>query len=351
MLHARGPARLSVYAVADKFHKRALRTFLDAHPSLEEAGARWFPDDVLYWRWDAAASAALGLPANGGGGECFVFASTGVVAVWGLPSVQYDRAVLALLAPAAASPLDAGEVESDELQFQVSGSEQPSVSNDVITIAAGSLNTTAIKLAISHVRCVHDARRACRTCICADTKRERRAAVREREGRAASVLTQPIASSNRAQALAQSTKLALYEHRIMENVTRTAHIPHDLARTGAVHLSRTEILKLIGVLFTQKAEVNILSPLLDTPAYFWTAPDRLQALYKSLCVYLELESRVTVVNARLNVMEDMLGMLQDTVHARHSQKLEMIVIVLILVEVLVGCLQCAEMLGLIGKAS
>jgi hypothetical protein len=219
VLHARGPARLSVYAVADKFHKRALRTFLDAHPSLEEAGARWFPDDVLYWRWDAAASAALGLPANGGGGECFVFASTGVVAVWGLPSVQYDRAVLALLAPAAASPLDVGEVESDELQFQVSGSEQPSVSNDVITIAAGSLNTTAIKLAISHVRCVHDSQnkacirqtsqnkatssgmgltphgaaaaaaaaaacmirgRACRTCSCADNKPSHLPTVRRR---------------------------------------------------------------------------------------------------------------------------------------------------------------------------
>jgi uncharacterized Rmd1/YagE family protein len=140
-----------VYVVADKFHKRALRTFLDAHSELEDS--RWFPDDVLYWRWDVTSSAALGLPANGGGGECFVFASTGVVAVWGLPSPQYDRAVLTLLAPAAVSPLDAIEVESDELQFQVSGSEQPSVCNDVITIAAGSLNTTAIKLAISHVRC------------------------------------------------------------------------------------------------------------------------------------------------------------------------------------------------------
>lgn len=70
--------------------------------------------------------------------------------------------------------------------------------------------------------------------------------------------------------------LAHYERRVTENVRRTAHIPGDLARTGQVHLSRREILKLIGVLFTQKAEVNILSPLLDTPEFFWSSPDVLQ---------------------------------------------------------------------------
>ncbi len=284
-LAARGPARVSAHAVAHKFNKRSLRAFLDAHAHFAAAPAnqRWFPDDVLYFRWDTAASASLGLPLGSSGGECFVFAGTGMACFWGLACVSDERLLLARLLPAAIDPLAEEETESDELAFQLSGSEQPSVRNDVITIAAGSANTVAIKLAISH-------------------------------------------------ALAQSTKLAHYEHRIMENVTRTAHIPHDLARTGQVHLSRTEILKIIGTLFTQKAEVNILSPLLDTPAYFWTAPDALQALYKSLCVYLELDARVSIVNARLSVMEDMLNMLQNTVHARHSQKLELIVIVLILVE-------------------
>ena len=304
-LEGRGLTRLSVHAAAHAFNKRALRTLLlDAHPELEAAGARWFPDDVLYFKWDARASPALGLPCNSDGGEAFVFTGSGMVALWGLPSREHDAAVLELLASAAQAPLNAAETERDELQVKFSGSEQPSVRNDIITIAAASAsslaNAAAVKLSISH-------------------------------------------------ALAQSTMLAHYERRVMENVRRTAHIPHDLARTGNVNLSRREILKLIGVLFSQKAEINILSPLLDTPEMFWSAPDALQALYKSLCVYLELDARVAVVNARLNVMEDMLQVLQDTVHARHSQKLELIVIVLILVEVLVGCLQCADALGFIGS--
>ena len=36
-------------------------------------------------------------------------------------------------------------------------------------------------------------------------------------------------------------------------------------------------------------------------------------------------------------------------HARHSQKLELIVIVLILVEVIIGALQVADTLGFIGS--
>jgi uncharacterized Rmd1/YagE family protein len=47
------------------------------------------------------------------------------------------------------------------------------------------------------------------------------------------------------------------------------------------------------------------------------------------------------------VVEDLLQMLQQTVYARHSQKLEMVVILLILVEVLVGLMQCAEMIGIL----
>lgn len=265
------PGRVSVYAVCHKFDKRALRSLLETSTALDARGVRAFPDDVIYWRREGTH--------DGAGGEFFVFTSTGMVALWSLLPEAKDKILLSALSQCAVEPLKPEEAHSDTLQFQISSTEQPSVRNDVITIASGSAeNTLAVKLSISH-------------------------------------------------ALAQSTKLAHYEQRVMENVLRTAHIPHDLARTGHVNLGRNEIMRLIGTLFAQKAEVNVLSPLLDTPAYFWTAPDRLQTLYKSLCVYLELETRVSIVNSRLNVMEDLLQVLQNTQAARHSQKLEMIVIV------------------------
>lgn len=59
-------------------------------------------------------------------------------------------------------------------------------------------------------------------------------------------------------------------------------------------MSRNEISKLIGVVFLEKCAVNLLSTVLDTPEFFWDAPDSLQGLYDALCEYLEMEDRVQV---------------------------------------------------------
>ena len=40
--------------------------------------------------------------------------------------------------------------------------------------------------------------------------------------------------------------------------------------------------------FIQRAAVNLLSTVLDTPEFFWSAPDIMQTLYKRICEYMEL---------------------------------------------------------------
>lgn len=40
---------------------------------------------------------------------------------------------------------------------------------------------------------------------------------------------------------------------------------------------------------------------LDTPEFFWSAPDAMQNLYKVVCDYMELDNRVEVLNNRLMV--------------------------------------------------
>lgn len=44
-----------------------------------------------------------------------------------------------------------------------------------------------------------------------------------------------------------------------------------------VKMSRKQIAQLIGRVFIQKSAVNLLSTVLDTPEFFWSAPDALQA--------------------------------------------------------------------------
>jgi uncharacterized Rmd1/YagE family protein len=56
-----------------------------------------------------------------------------------------------------------------------------------------------------------------------------------------------------------------------------------------------------GQVFIQRAAVNLLSTVLDTPEFFWSAPDIMQTLYKRICEYMELDDRVEVLNNRFAV--------------------------------------------------
>lgn len=57
------------------------------------------------------------------------------------------------------------------------------------------------------------------------------------------------------------------------------HLPEEMATYGEVHMSRTDVAMLMGKVFLQKSAVNLLNPVLDTPEFFWTAPDRLQVRF------------------------------------------------------------------------
>jgi hypothetical protein len=43
-----------------------------------------------------------------------------------------------------------------------------------------------------------------------------------------------------------------------------------------VAISRREVTRLIGTVFLQRSAVTLLVPVLDTPEFFWSAPDKLQ---------------------------------------------------------------------------
>lgn len=53
--------------------------------------------------------------------------------------------------------------------------------------------------------------------------------------------------------------------------------------------------------FQQQTDVNLLSSVLETPEFFWSAPDQLQLVYTAVCQYLEIEDRLEVLNGRFGV--------------------------------------------------
>ena len=61
-------------------------------------------------------------------------------------------------------------------------------------------------------------------------------------------------------------------------------------------------------------------------------PD-LEPLYAAARTYLEIPQRVELLNTRVEVLQDMLQLLKESVSSRHSERLEQVVIVLIGIEI------------------
>ena len=271
--------RITMYCVAESLDRKML------DKKLKERGPRFLLhsySESLYGQYGSLGEEPVG--------DVFYF-DYGVVAFWGLSPKQENDILDNVVRPCEENALQPSEVEVDEFQFHYVANERPHIQNDTITINHRLSNDHRIKLSISH-------------------------------------------------ALAQSTKLCIFEERVLEIVNSTRDLPETLASTGKINLPRKDIAKVIGKVFLQKSAVNLLSTVLDTPEFFWSAPDSLQTLYKKVNEYMELEDRIEVLNSRFQVLTEMLNMLRDHQNNFHTARLEWIVIWLIVVEVVVGLFEC-----------
>ena len=147
-------------------------------------------------------------------------------------------------------------------------------------------------------------------------------------------------------ALAQSTKLAIYERRAALLAAATESIPRQMAATGETSLSAREATMLRGRVFLQRADLNVASAVLDSPAFLWQAPDRYARLYEETREYLEVETRAEVLNTRLNVLEDLVSAVVSNLETENGTRLELIVIWLIVIEVVIGLVEIWGIVGL-----
>ena len=290
-----------MYCVAESFDLVSLEASLSP--------ARWAgaPERV---DTDVAYVPFLSPPAHGAGagtltpernllGDVFLF-DYGVVVLWGLSPAQEAAVLDALLVAngAAVTPLPPGLRERDVFEVSYANLSPPpqgapatksliSILNGVITLDVRFGGDSMAQLAVSH-------------------------------------------------AVAQSTKLSVFESRVTRLAETSAHIPTTLAATGMVRMHRREATRLTGQLFLQRSAVNLLSTVLDVPAFFWDAPDDLQGLYSQVTKYLELKNRVAVLNARYQVLEAMLLMVNQQLNEAHAVRLEWIIIALIAIEIFLG---------------
>lgn len=104
----------------------------------------------------------------------------------------------------------------------------------------------------------------------------------------------------------------------------------------------------MGEVFLLRANITAVGSVLDSPHVFWVSvahqvassltilaqsyPD-LRPLYDAARSYLEIPQRINLLNTRVEVLQDMLQLLKESVSSRHSERLEQIVIVLIAIEI------------------
>jgi uncharacterized Rmd1/YagE family protein len=135
-------------------------------------------------------------------------------------------------------------------------------------------------------------------------------------------------------ALSQSVKLEWFEESVSRTIERTRHLPEELARKGKIYMSRKKLSKKIGALFAERNSINLHSDILDTPEFFWRRP-RYEPYYHMASEYLDITTRLDILNRRLGVIHELYDILSSELNHRHSSRLELIIILLILIEVVV----------------
>ncbi|KAJ9137320.1 Sporulation protein rmd1 [Pleurostoma richardsiae] len=214
--------------------------------------------------------------------EVFLF-DYGVVVIWGMSLLQEQR-FLKDISKFELEKLAPDDVEAEFFNFYYTREYQARIYNDFIALR--DKNNYMIKLAISH-------------------------------------------------ALAQSVKTSLFEELIASTIDTCKDIPTQIALTGKIALTRSEINMQIGELFILRINIHLNGSVLDTPELFWVEP-QLEPVYQAVRSYLEMDQRVGLLTERLDVIADLLAVLKDQLSHGHGEKLEWIVIILIAAEILVA---------------
>jgi uncharacterized Rmd1/YagE family protein len=134
-------------------------------------------------------------------------------------------------------------------------------------------------------------------------------------------------------ALAQSAKLNILEASVSRLIDETDPIQKELALTGSISLSKKQISKQIGRLFSERYSINLLSNLLDTPEFFWRKP-RYEPIYLMTVEFQDILTRQEILNKKLEVIHELYSMLSNELNYKHSSRLEIIIIILIAFELI-----------------
>ena len=134
-------------------------------------------------------------------------------------------------------------------------------------------------------------------------------------------------------ALAQSIKLSLYQNLLSDMTEQYGVLIEQLAQTGGIYLKRRAITKIIGRIFWVKSLVNLRGEFLHLPNYIWQHVN-VESVYTMIERYMDMPKRIEMLNQKLDVLNEVFHILSDHLQHQQSVKLEWIIIILLVIEVI-----------------
>ncbi|XP_070573314.1 required for meiotic nuclear division protein 1 homolog [Ptychodera flava] len=142
-------------------------------------------------------------------------------------------------------------------------------------------------------------------------------------------------------AMALSVKLAIWEYSLDRFVGSIEWVPENLKAGKKLKMSMVEVMKRVGELFAFRHSINLSSDLLMTPDFYWDR-DHLEHIYVRMCKYLNITRRTKVMNEKLNHCSEMIELMRTHLNDKHSIRLEWMIILLIMIEVVFEIVHYAE---------
>lgn len=133
----------------------------------------------------------------------------------------------------------------------------------------------------------------------------------------------------------QSVALEYYEVLTDELITSSKHYILELEKQGRLSISKTNLLKYIGKVLNVKNSIVDNLYILDDPNLVWDN-EELNLLNRHLKANFDINTRFKDLDYRLQIVEDNLTLFTDVLNVRESARLEWIIIILIVIEIVIA---------------
>ena len=133
--------------------------------------------------------------------------------------------------------------------------------------------------------------------------------------------------------VSQSVALDYYEEQTTKLLEETNHHTQMLEAKGSLNISGINLKKYIGKSLVLKNRIAENLYIFDSPPETWD-DENLNKMYNDLKRTFDLQERFRDIQEGLSIVKDNLELFRDLLQYRNSYRLEIIVIILILMEVL-----------------